>query len=64
LNRLSPGTPLAGGPARGTHRIPVVIKSAPEMERFQMALIENLQREDLNALNRRKALCGWSMNFN
>src|SRR5206468_2400591 len=30
--------------------IPVVIKSGSEGERFEMALIENLQREDLNPI--------------
>ena len=34
----------------GFTSIPAVIKSAPEQERFQMAMIENIQREDLSPL--------------
>jgi ParB family chromosome partitioning protein len=34
----------------GLKEIPVVIKSGSEGERFEMALIENLQREDLNPI--------------
>jgi ParB family chromosome partitioning protein len=32
----------------GLKEIPVIVKSGSETERFEMALIENLQREDLN----------------
>src|ERR1019366_9439283 len=35
----------------GLKEIPVVIRSASEVERFEMALIENLQREDLNPID-------------
>jgi ParB family transcriptional regulator, chromosome partitioning protein len=34
----------------GLEMIPAVIKAGPEVERFEIALIENLQREDLSAL--------------
>ena len=34
----------------GLKEVPVVIKSGTEIERFEMALIENLQREDLNPI--------------
>lgn len=34
----------------GLTKIPAVVKSAPELERFQMAMIENIQREELNPL--------------
>jgi len=34
----------------GLKEIPVVIKSGSEMERFEMSLVENLQREDLNPI--------------
>jgi ParB family transcriptional regulator, chromosome partitioning protein len=34
----------------GLSTIPAVVKSGPEGERFEIALIENLQREDLSAL--------------
>jgi ParB family chromosome partitioning protein len=34
----------------GLKEVPVVIKSGSESERFEMSLIENLQREDLNPI--------------
>jgi ParB family chromosome partitioning protein len=34
----------------GLKSVPVVIRSGSESEKFQMALIENVQREDLNAM--------------
>src|SRR5665213_394632 len=34
----------------GLKEVPVVVRSASEGERFEMALIENLQREDLNPI--------------
>lgn len=34
----------------GLKEIPVVIRAGSEVERFEMALIENLQREDLNPI--------------
>jgi len=34
----------------GLKEIPVVIRTGSEMERFEMSLIENLQREDLNPM--------------
>ena len=34
----------------GLTEIPAIIKTAPDVERFQMSLIENIQREDLNPL--------------
>jgi ParB family chromosome partitioning protein len=34
----------------GLKEVPVVIKSGTEIERFEMTLIENLQREDLNPI--------------
>jgi ParB family transcriptional regulator, chromosome partitioning protein len=38
----------------GLKTVPAVVKTEPELERFQMALIENLQREDLNPLEQAK----------
>lgn len=32
------------------HRVPVIVKDLDDAEMFQIALIENLQREDLNAI--------------
>ena len=50
--KLSPangdGGPLNGP---GLKEVPVVIKSGTESERFEMSLIENLQREDLNPID-------------
>jgi ParB family chromosome partitioning protein len=34
----------------GLTHIPAVVKNAPELERFQIALIENIQREDLSPI--------------
>ena len=34
----------------GLSMIPAVVRSAPENERFEMAMIENIQREDLNPI--------------
>jgi ParB family transcriptional regulator, chromosome partitioning protein len=34
----------------GLREVPVVIKSGTEIERFEMSLIENLQRDDLNPI--------------
>jgi ParB family transcriptional regulator, chromosome partitioning protein len=35
----------------GLKEVPVVLRQGSEVERFEMALIENLQREDLNAMD-------------
>lgn len=35
----------------GMSDVPVIVKSATEAERFEMALIENIQREDLNPID-------------
>jgi len=35
----------------GLKEVPVVIRAGTEVERFEMALIENLQREDLNPID-------------
>jgi len=35
----------------GLKEVPVVIREASEVERFEMSLIENLQREDLNPMD-------------
>src|SRR5438093_11610020 len=34
----------------GLTEVPVVVRSGSEVERFEMSLIENLQREDLNPI--------------
>ncbi len=35
----------------GLKEVPIVIRTATEVERFEMSLIENLQREDLNPID-------------
>ena len=35
----------------GLKEVPVVVRSGTEVERFEMSLIENLQREDLNPMD-------------
>ena len=40
----------------GLHEVPVVVKNATEAEVFELALIENVQREDLNAVELAEAL--------
>jgi len=44
--------------------IPAVVRSAPELERFQMALIENIQREDLNPLEQAQGFTRLMNEFN
>jgi ParB family chromosome partitioning protein len=34
----------------GLHEVPVVVRSANEQEKLELALIENIQRQDLNAI--------------
>ncbi len=40
----------------GLKEIPVVVKDASDAEAFEMALVENVQREDLNAIEEAEAL--------
>jgi ParB family chromosome partitioning protein len=40
----------------GLHEVPVVVKDATEVDAFEYALIENVQREDLNAVELAEAL--------
>lgn len=39
----------------GWHRVPVVIRDADQMEALELALVENLQREDLNPVEEARA---------
>ena len=41
--------------AAGLKTVPVIIRRADELERLELALIENIQREDLNAIERAQA---------
>ncbi|MGB1013921.1 MAG: ParB/RepB/Spo0J family partition protein [Nannocystaceae bacterium] len=40
----------------GLHEVPVVVREASEQERLELAIIENLQREDLNPIEEARAL--------
>ena len=42
----------------GLERVPVLIRDASDQQRLELALIENLQREDLSPLEEAEALCG------
>src|SRR3954470_25055295 len=44
-----------GGPPEGVDRVPAVIRTSPEDERLQAALIENMVREDLNPVEEARA---------
>lgn len=46
---------LRGATLAGKTTIPVVIREATEQQRLELALIENIQRQDLNALEEAKA---------
>lgn len=39
----------------GWHRVPVMIRDADQMEALELALVENLQREDLNPIEEARA---------
>lgn len=39
----------------GLHQVPVVVQDVSSQRAFEMALVENLQREDLNAMERAEA---------
>jgi ParB family chromosome partitioning protein len=39
----------------GLHEVPVVVRETPEAERLELALVENLQRADLNAIEEAQA---------
>ncbi len=39
----------------GLHTIPAVVRTANELERLELALVENIQRSDLNALEEARA---------
>ena len=42
--------PLARGAARRLHDVPVVVRALRDQEALEIAIIENVQREDLNAI--------------
>jgi ParB family chromosome partitioning protein len=47
----------------GLKTMPAVVKSATDAERFQMALIENIQREDLNPLEQARGFSRLAAEF-
>jgi len=50
--------------AAGLDRVPVLIRDADDQEMVELALIENIQREDLNAIDRAKAYQQYRDRFN
>ena len=55
---------LRAAKSLGLKRVPVVIRSAGEQEKLELALIENIQRQDLNALEEARAYISLSESFN
>ena len=47
----------------GLTEMPAIIRSASDAERFQLALIENIQREDLNPMDQAKAFTRLASEF-
>jgi ParB family chromosome partitioning protein len=48
----------------GLEKVPCVVRKLTNRERFELALIENIQREDLNALEEALAIDGLMKEFN
>ena len=48
--RSSPASGGGGRPSAGLHAIPALVRDLNDLEVMEVALIENLQRSDLNAL--------------
>jgi len=46
---------LAAAQAAGLERVPVVIRDCTDRQLLELALVENLQREDINAMDRARA---------
>ena len=47
--------PLARGAARPLHEVPVIVRDFDDAETLEVALVENIQREDLNAIEEAEA---------
>ncbi len=48
----------------GFEKVPIIIREAKEQEKLELALVENLQRRDLNALERARAYQKLQKEFN
>ena len=49
----------------GVSQVPVIIRTGDtSMMKLELAIIENLQREDLNSVDRARAFFAWQMNLN
>ncbi len=48
----------------GLHEVPIIIKNYSDQEAIEVALIENIQRENLNPVEEAKAYYSLSSNFN
>ena len=48
----------------GFKEVPVIVRQADERQRFQLSLVENLQREDLNPIEEARAYARLSKEFN
>jgi ParB family transcriptional regulator, chromosome partitioning protein len=48
---------LTAARAAGLSRVPAVVRECSDQEMLELALVENLQREDINAIDRAKAYC-------
>ena len=46
---------LAAAQAAGLERVPVIIRDCTDRQLLELALVENLQREDINAMDRARA---------
>jgi ParB family chromosome partitioning protein len=55
---------LAAARQAGMSRVPILIRKASDEQMLELALIENLQREDLNAIDRAKAYRRFCTRFN
>ena len=47
--------PVAGGPARRPPQVPVILREVADAQLLQLALIENIQRENLNPIDEASA---------
>jgi ParB family chromosome partitioning protein len=54
---------LRAAQALGLERVPVVVRNASDQDMQTLALVENLQREDLNAMEKARALRAMMRNF-